>query len=78
MEPLLEPGVALSVGVRLAGREGFGCAGRFAWAAVDFQRFTLSAAFRAEGTWRVTILRTRPCNRQAVPKKIYFNACIAS
>jgi hypothetical protein len=53
----------------------FGCDDGWAYAAVNTRRFTATSLFRAEsGRW-VTVPRTRPCARRAVPRRIRRRAC---
>jgi hypothetical protein len=58
--------------------EGFQCAGRFALAVDVYEGIAVPAMLRAQGTRWVTINREIPCQKHVVPKKMYFNACIAS
>ena len=53
----------------------FGCSGKWAYAAVDTKRFTLSSLFKVQdGRW-VTVDRTKPCADGAVPRAIRKPAC---
>jgi hypothetical protein len=56
----------------------FGCAGSYAYAAVNTKFFTLTAVFRASGSSWVTINRTKPCKKRVIPKRIYKRACLTS
>ena len=58
--------------------EGFQCDGRWAFAVDVDKGITVPALLRAKGTRWVSVNRVEPCKKHAVPKKIYFNACIAS
>jgi hypothetical protein len=58
--------------------EDFQCAGRFALTIDVYEGITVPALLRARGTGWVTVNREKPCKEHAVPKKLYFNACIAS
>ena len=58
--------------------EGFRCAGRFAIAVDVYKGVTVPALLRAEGTRWFTVNREMPCRKHVVPKKIYFDACVAS
>jgi hypothetical protein len=55
----------------------FQCAGRFALAIDVYEGITVPALLRAHGAGWVTVNREKPCEEHAVPKKLYFNACIA-
>ena len=58
--------------------EGFQCAGRWAIAVDVYKGITVPALLHAtRGHW-VTVVRTGPCSKHEIPKKIYFSACIAS
>jgi len=59
-------------------KKTFGCAGRYAYAAVVFRGIEYTQVFRASGTRWVTINRTKPCKKKTVPKKIYKPACLTS
>ena len=53
----------------------FGCSGKWAYAAVDTKRFTLSSLFEVQdGRW-ATVDRTKPCTDGAVPRAIRKPAC---
>ena len=56
----------------------FQCAGRFASAIDVYEGITVPALLRAQGAGWVTVNREKSCKKHAVPKKMYFNACIAS
>ena len=58
--------------------EGFKCAGRFALSVDVWEGVTVPALLRAQGTHWVTVNREIPCKRHVIPKKIYFDTCIAS
>jgi hypothetical protein len=56
-------------------RDGFGCAGRFAFAAVIVDDVEITVLFRAtDGRWH-SASRARFCEDGTVPKKIYRPAC---
>lgn len=56
----------------------FGCAGRFAYAAVTYKGIELTQLFSVKrGRW-VTVDRLKPCEKKIVPKKIYGPACLTS
>ncbi len=59
-------------------KKTFGCAGSYAYAAVNLKFFTYTQVFRASGTRWVTISRIKPCNKRLIPKKIYKPACLTS
>jgi hypothetical protein len=75
---------ALEAGLRRAGMEGhvvgngWGCAGRFAYAAVIVHNIEVTVLFRAHGkSWR-TASRQKYCNKHKVPARIYKPACETS
>ena len=53
----------------------FGCADGWAYAAVDSRRFTATSLFRAHGARWATVVRTTPCERREVPRRIRHRAC---
>ena len=53
----------------------FGCAGGWAYAAVNTPRFTLTSVFQARGGRWVTASRGRACSRGQIPRRIRKPAC---
>jgi hypothetical protein len=75
---------ALEAGLRRSGMRGrvvaksWGCAGRFAYAAVVVHNIEITVLFRAHGDhWR-TASRQKYCGKHEVPKRIYQPACETS
>jgi hypothetical protein len=60
------------------GKGSFGCAGPYAYAAVDLKLFTITQVYKAQGGRWATINRTKPCNKKRIPKRIYTAACLTS
>jgi hypothetical protein len=69
----LSRGTAKVVGAKVV--KPFGCSGRWAYAAVNTKRFTLTSLFHAQGGQWVTADRTKPCSDGAVPRAIHKLAC---
>ena len=74
----LEAGLRSS---RMGGRvdaKSWGCAGRFAYAAVTVHNIEVTVLFLAHGNqWR-TASRQKYCNKHQVPARIYKPACETS